>query len=386
MAISINWATRVINVPKLDMTLVQSTPIEVRELNLNTFRLVLKDLEDSEDGMSFPTTHNHVAPFNVGGVTLARVIEIINDYTVTFEDGTYVVNLIGANSNVIDRVNPNNVSVRSSNSAGLVQSNEIEHSSFQNKVTIDVINGSAGTIYPIGTPFSPVNNIEDAKLIATYRGFKVIELLSDLTIITGQSIDELQFISRNWLVITIDIGASCINTFFNKLSIYGEMSGVWNVMDDCWLYTITNFCGWLRNCSFVDVILAPYSLASGGNSFFDNCLPMQPGDISVLTMNTNTHVSFTNAFDLYRIQGMTVGSTLSIGLAEGMLTIDSSCVGGVIIVGGIGELVNNSALVVDSFQLLNEQQVRDAMAIATVQTPVAGSIDSKIAVAIALSS
>ena len=121
MAISINWPTGVISVPKADMTLVQSTPIEIRELNINTFRLRLKDLEDDAEGQVWATTHNHNTTVSVGGVTLARVVEIINGYTVTFENGSYAVNLVGANSNIGDVVNLNTVSIRAANSAGLIQ-------------------------------------------------------------------------------------------------------------------------------------------------------------------------------------------------------------------------------------------------------------------------
>lgn len=116
----VDWATRVIFVPRGDTALIQSVPTEVRELDLNAFRLALKSIEDSEEGMAYPDTHRHVAPITVGGVQLARVVELINGYTVTFEDGQYAVNLTGANSNVGDRVNPNQVSVRVANSAGLV--------------------------------------------------------------------------------------------------------------------------------------------------------------------------------------------------------------------------------------------------------------------------
>lgn len=118
--ITVNWATKVISVPKADMTLIQSSP-EIRELDLNTFRLTLKDREDDEAGIPFLTTHSHVAPVTVGGVTLARIVELINGYTVTFEDGQYAVNLVGANSNVSEKTNVNQVSIRSANSAGLVQ-------------------------------------------------------------------------------------------------------------------------------------------------------------------------------------------------------------------------------------------------------------------------
>jgi hypothetical protein len=123
MAITINWPTGVISVPKADMTLVSSSPFEIRELDINTFRLRLKDLEDDAEGQPWPTTHNHNTTISVGGVTLARVVEIINGYTVTFENGSYAVNLVGANSNIGDVVNLNSVSVRASNSAGLTELN-----------------------------------------------------------------------------------------------------------------------------------------------------------------------------------------------------------------------------------------------------------------------
>ena len=118
--ITIDWKTFIISVPKADMALVQSNPIEIRELDLNTFRLILKGIEDDPEGMGFPKTHDHVAPFTVGGVTLARAVKLLDPYTVTFENGTYAVNLVGANSNVADKVNLNYVSVRSANSAGLI--------------------------------------------------------------------------------------------------------------------------------------------------------------------------------------------------------------------------------------------------------------------------
>jgi hypothetical protein len=116
--ISIDWLAKVIHVPRADMALVQASP-EIRELDINNFRLVLKDLEDDETGMAFPRTHNHNPEVAIAGITLARVVEILPPYSVTFEDGQYAVSLTGANNNVPDVVNVNQVSVRSNNSAGL---------------------------------------------------------------------------------------------------------------------------------------------------------------------------------------------------------------------------------------------------------------------------
>jgi len=117
--ISIDWITKVISIPKADMTLIQTDPFEIHELDLDEFRLSLKSIEESEEGMPYLDTHRHNTEVVLGGITLARVIEIINGYTVTFEDGQYAVNAIGANSNIADVLNLNQVSLRSFNSAGL---------------------------------------------------------------------------------------------------------------------------------------------------------------------------------------------------------------------------------------------------------------------------
>lgn len=117
MALSINPITHVISVPKADLTLVSGS---VYEHNTDTFRLELKSWEDSLEGIVQPKTHNHSTVVTLGGLTFARVIEIIPPYTITYENGQYAVNLVGSNNNIGDRLNLNQVSVRSNNSAGLI--------------------------------------------------------------------------------------------------------------------------------------------------------------------------------------------------------------------------------------------------------------------------
>lgn len=122
MATTIDWPSGVISVPRADMTLIQSSPFEVRELDLDTFRRDLRALEEGEDGRPFPITHDFEDVDTLSGTTFASKVKIrAGYYSVTFEDGQYAVNLDGANSNVGDVVNLNQVSVRSFNSAGLVQ-------------------------------------------------------------------------------------------------------------------------------------------------------------------------------------------------------------------------------------------------------------------------
>jgi hypothetical protein len=114
--ITINWSTKVISVPQSYLTFQGGTDYE---LDIDQFRLDLRDLEDDVQGMPFDQTHNHNTEFVLSGTTYARVVELINGYTVTFEAGSYRVLLRGANSNISDFTNLNGVSIDSANSAGL---------------------------------------------------------------------------------------------------------------------------------------------------------------------------------------------------------------------------------------------------------------------------
>lgn len=121
MPISITWGIREIYVPQSYLTLISGT---LYELDTDQFRLDLKALEDDEDGIAFPDTHDHIAGYTVAGVNYAKKIEIINNYVVRFENGSYSVRLAGSNNNIFDIqggvLYQNTVQVIPGNSAGLI--------------------------------------------------------------------------------------------------------------------------------------------------------------------------------------------------------------------------------------------------------------------------
>jgi hypothetical protein len=119
VSLSINWASRVITVPQADTALVSGS---LRELDIETFRLALKDIEDSEEGVAFPDTHQRNAPVTLSGTTYAQTFEIINGYTITFEatGSPWTVRVVGGNHNIGDVKNVNHVSLIIGNSAGLI--------------------------------------------------------------------------------------------------------------------------------------------------------------------------------------------------------------------------------------------------------------------------
>jgi hypothetical protein len=118
----VNWLNKIITIPQADLIPLGG---ERYRLDVDAFRLALKNIEDGEEGMSFEETHRHSTAATLSGVTYARQVEIINGYTVTFEStGTpYQVECVGANHNIADVKNVNDVSLIVGNSAGLISVN-----------------------------------------------------------------------------------------------------------------------------------------------------------------------------------------------------------------------------------------------------------------------
>jgi len=358
VAVSIDWGTKVINVPRADMTLIQASPTEIRELNLNSFRLELKSLEESVDGMPMLDTHRHNPPVTVGGVDLARVIEIINGYTITFEDGAYAVNLAGANSNVGDRVNVNQVSIRSANSAGLVTSAGIEAIEYNTQVTIDVINGVEGAVYPIGTLRAPVNNMTDALIIANARGFDRILTLSDLTLGAGVSMSDFTLIGRSMVDthIVVESAAAVNNVHLETCNITGVLDGG----------------SWIRNCLVGDISYVNGHIDASGlygtvvldgdeEAVINNCYTVDQDSPAVIDMGgSGQDLALPNYSGIVTIMNLDSASEeVGVGLNSGMVVLDSSVTAGLVIVAGIGICSNFSTgtTIVNTDGLINKELV-----------------------------
>lgn len=117
MAISVDWATLIISIPQSYLDFVAG---DLYELDTEKFRDDLRAESASVDGMPFDDIYQSTSIVTLSGVTYARFFEIINGYTITFEDGNYAVNLVGTNNNILDVTNRNMVGVASQNSAGLI--------------------------------------------------------------------------------------------------------------------------------------------------------------------------------------------------------------------------------------------------------------------------
>jgi len=229
MAITIDYTTFVISIPKADTSFVEINPntgLEIRQLNVETFAKNLADVQDNDTDVWAQTAFIYTAPQDVGGIQLAPVIIILAPYTITFEDGQYAVNLIGGNTNLQDFTNVNQVSIRPSNSVGSTYSDAINEQSYQDAaVWIDTEDGTPGTTFPFGTPSQPVNNPTDAQTIATRLNLHRFRLQGSITTLPGMDASGYYILGANpagAIIILDDVIAE--KASFEKCALVGSFS------------------------------------------------------------------------------------------------------------------------------------------------------------------
>lgn len=318
--IAVLWGSSIIYIPRSAMTLIQSTPTVIYDLNLDEFRLQLKSLEDNDAGMPYTKTHNHNTTITVGGVTLARVIEIVEPYTITFEDDKYAVNLNGANSNVGDRVNVNQVSVRSANSAGLQDLSTLLAAAYQGQVVVDVLTGQSGTSTPIGTFSTPSNNITDSITIAESQGLRALHLNRSITINEDLSTGYSLIGGNPFFVLTADDDSNLQGCSLTNLSITGQFNGL-NVITSCNIKEVTNVNGFIEKCAFNSTVVIT------GNTTIMECYNNVDGQgYPVFTVNSG-RLDIMDFHGSLGVAGITSGHH-DIGLDMGKLVIANTCTGG----------------------------------------------------------
>ena len=341
--ISIDWGTKIISIPKAYLTLIQSSPTEIRELPLNQFRLDLKALEADFEGMPHLVTHRHNTEVTLGGIVYARTIEIINGYTVTFENGAYAVNLTGANSNVGDVVNLNQVSVRSQNAAGLISNAAIEFSSFNGAVTIDATNGVTGTVFPKGTAQAPVNNVADAKLIANTRGITRFNIVGNFTFTTGDNVEDFEIYGTNpnKTTLTFESGALTQGVDIFNATVQGEFDNL-ATFEDCRLLNIQMVEGYAYQC----LLAGTFEVSGVGQTAFIDCWDgiVQNGTYPIIDCGgSGRDISIKNWHGDVKIINKTGTDDMEINMnSGGTVLIDSTVTNGLVRCTGSMKVIDNS--------------------------------------------
>ena len=344
MATTIDFSTKIISVPRADMTLIQATPTEIRQLSIDQFRLDLKAILATIVGIPNPDTHIRNPSVTVGGVVLASVIEMVNGYTVTFEDGQYAVNLAGANSNIADVVNVNQVSVRSANSAGLQDLSTLLTAAYQGQVVFST-SGQAGTAIPVGTRATPVDNFPDAITISNKLGIRRIQLATSATLLSGANAQGKVFAGDNATVDTLQLrtGADVTDCGFENLTVSGILDGN-NIFKNCTVSDVSYVNGILQECSLTGTI----SVDGTAQANIINCWSGTAGiaDDQLVTIDmggAGNSLALRNYSGGLKLTNYSGGGAITLDFSSGRVVIDATCTGGEIGIRGISEVTDNSA-------------------------------------------
>ena len=347
MAISVDWGTKVIFVPKSYTSLIQASPFEIRGMDVNQFRLDLRGLEGGEDGMPFPDTHEHQTERILSGISYARFVEIINGYTVEFEDGLYAVSLSGANNNIVDVKVGNQVSVIANNSGGLIGSEAINDQSYlEGRVWIDIVNGTSGSVFDFGTPANRVNNFDDAQFILENRnliGYHLETAVAPLIIQPTQAMAGTSWRGESADTSRLSLNASVDTTkcTFESMVLFGTANGRITTKY-CALVNLMNIDGSFRNTGFNGTI----TVDSGATlpQTLIECYSAEPGNVKpVFDCNSaNVDFQFRGYIGGLEIRNFNQGTNMTIDCVSGRVLLDSSCTAGTIVVAGVVLLTDNS--------------------------------------------
>lgn len=347
MTIQIDWAGTSVTpggvayevyVPKADLQLIQATPTEIRRLNVDTFRLTLRDMEEDLDGRPWPQTHRHNTEVTIGGLTYARQVILLDPYSLTFEDGQYAVEIVGANSNLADKANVNQVSVRPQNSAGLISTPLIEYSSFDEAVNIDKDNitgrARSGTLGTTGSKAEPVDNVPDALLIDEVRGFRALRIIGDLTIDGGESYDvankSLLGIHPSLCSVTLGSDAETLGCYIYRLTLAGTLDG--NAAVEC---CVVNNLYYISGCITTCMLYGTVEIVGSDTSNIRDCTSGGPNGVFALDMSAGTAscIVHNHSGDI-DIEGLVDADQRVLISGRGKVTVTSSCTAGTVILDG----------------------------------------------------
>lgn len=243
--------------------------------------------------------------------------------------GTYAVQIERSVSNIVDST--------------IAQLPEIQFSSYQDVVTINVAAGSAGIDYPHGTRQHPVNNLADAITIANSLGLTTLYIQESLTITTGEVLNDFTIIGENALqtYLQIDEGATITSCEIRNCTLNGYLDGS-VIIRQCYIRELYYVSGFIWEC-IIDHFI---SIDNGATECYVlNSSGGQPNLINkwpAIHVNSGALCTLDKYSGILYVKDKTGTETMHIHITSGEVNIENTCTAGEIHIAGVGELINNS--------------------------------------------
>lgn len=360
MAYSVNWLTKVVSIPQGDLIDLGDNKYK---LDLYEFKNKCRSLEaEFTEGLSYDPIVSYYKNVDTGDVILAKVVLLVNGYTVTFEDGQYAVLLDGANTNLHNFTNVNQVSIRPNNSTGLQDLSTLLAMAYMDRVVVNTVTGQSGVSTPIGTLGRPSGNIVDAVSIASKNGISRLYTIRDLTLDDGDDVSNLlvQGIDASLTTVIINDLAVCNNTRFSDLFVIGTFDGD-STIEECGVGNIEYFSGTISHSALMGRIIlngtedARIHECSMGDFAVIPVIDMNDGDQNLIMSQYTGNIQIENCVD--------ANNQIGIGLNAGHVIIDASCKRGTFTISGDGTYTNNGGpnVVIDDKGLNNPKSIAKAV-------------------------
>ena len=362
MALSFDKVNKVITV------LAPDTEITIQNL-LDSIR----EYEDELTSMDIPKIVSCAGKEPLGGgVVVGLTLTLLDDWQLAFEarSGPAYIQCTVSGGNIV-ALNVNGsiyptsftqVLITASSSATQADLEAIQYSSYQNAVWVDINSTQTGIAYPSGNREYPVNNIQEATVIALGRGFSTFQLLSDITLVTGDIITGFKLIGVSHILtnLTIETGAICSNIQIERCFVTGVLDGGTEI-NNCIVSDLIYFNGHIHQCGLVGLV----TLAGNKKAVFSDCKTIDQDNPLVIDMGgSGQSVSIPNYSGLLTIRNLTSASEeIGIGLNAGMVVLEDTITAGTIIIGGNGILMHTQtgAEIVNSDGLMNKLGVSEAV-------------------------
>jgi hypothetical protein len=229
----------------------------------------------------------------------------------------------------------------SASSATNQNSLDTEYASFDGGVTIDTVNGTAGTAFPAGTPRQPCLTMADAHAISQTRGFQLFHVVNDLTLSAIDYSDGHTFqgtSSQDNVTLTIQAGANVNNCVFKNMTISGTLDNG-NRLVGCLLNSITSFDGFMENCGFNATI----TLGGSSQTTMIDCYSNVAGSSTpFISIGTGSALAMRGYEGGIELTNKISTDACSIDMDSGHFKVASSCTAGTITVRGNAKLTNNT--------------------------------------------
>lgn len=365
--VSVDWSTS----PRLLTVAAPSTEITVQDI-VDTCR----NYEDMSPNSSQKKLIDAAGKEFLGGTTYVGITATMQNAVLAFESRAPGPNWIlctisGGNLVAVDAagavIDPRyptafvTVDRTASASATLQEQSAIQYASFGGGVTVDIINGTAGTEYPIGTIEDPVDNLTDAVAIANSRGFVTLFINESMTLDAGTDITDFSIVGRSRVktAITFDTTALCDGVGISNCDVDGVLDG--NVqIDNCNVGDLLYVYGQVSNSALYGTI----TLAGNKDAYLADCSVLDPNSIPVIDMGgSGQDIILVDWSGGITFRNMTGANKIGIQIDGGRVTLDSTISAGFVGLTGTGEVLDNSTgtTVVSTSGLMSKETIGEAV-------------------------